>query len=147
MPTPLHASLDNARMLKTLLANVDGMVYRRRLDADWTVEFVSQGCLRVTGHQATDLLLNKRVAYDDLTLPDDRLWVREAIRCALAEFRSFDIEYRIVHADGSSVIAPVDVASMMVLGPNGGTSPGDIFSTQNGANGWLGTANTVVNPD
>ena len=72
VPTPLHASLDNARMLKTLLANVDGMVYRRRLDSDWTVEFVSQGCLRVTGHQATDLLLNKRVAYDDLTLPDDR---------------------------------------------------------------------------
>ena len=101
MPTPLHASLDNARMLKTLLANVYGMVYRRRLDADWTVEFVSQGCLRVTGHQATDLLLNRRVAYDDLTLPDDRLWVREAIRCAVAEFRSFDIEYRIVHADGS----------------------------------------------
>jgi diguanylate cyclase (GGDEF)-like protein/PAS domain S-box-containing protein len=96
-PTPP----DNARMLKTLLANVDGMVYRRRLDADWTMEFVSQGCLRVTGHQPADILLSKRIAYDDLTLADDRLWVREAIRCAVAEFRSFDLEYRIVHADGS----------------------------------------------
>ena len=88
-------------MLKTLLANVDGMVYRRRLDSDWTMEFVSQGCLRVTGYPSADILLNKRIAYDDLTLPDDRLWVREAIRCAVAEFRSFDLEYRIVHADGS----------------------------------------------
>ena len=88
-------------MLKTLLANVDGMVYRRRLDPDWTMEFVSQGCLRVTGHQPADILLNNRIAYDDLTLPDDRLWVREAIRCAVAELRSFDLEYRIVHADGS----------------------------------------------
>jgi diguanylate cyclase (GGDEF)-like protein/PAS domain S-box-containing protein len=96
-PTPP----DNARMLKTLLANVDGMVYRRRLDADWTMEFVSQGCLRVTGHQPADILLSQRIAYDDLTLADDRLWVREAIRCAVAEFRSFDLEYRIVHADGS----------------------------------------------
>jgi diguanylate cyclase (GGDEF)-like protein/PAS domain S-box-containing protein len=96
-PTPP----DNARMLKTLLANVDGMVYRRRLDADWTMEFVSQGCLRVTGHQPADILLSHRIAYDDLTLADDRLWVREAIRCAVAEFRSFDLEYRIVHADGS----------------------------------------------
>ena len=77
------------------------MVYHRRLDPDWTMEFVSQGCLRVTGHQPADMLLNKRIAYDDLTLPDDRLWVREAIRCAVAEFRSFDLEYRIVHADGS----------------------------------------------
>ncbi len=92
---------DNARMLKTLLANVDGMVYRRRLDPEWTLEFVSQGCVRVTGHQPADLLLNQRVAYDDLTLPDDRLWVREAIRCAIAELRSFDLEYRIVHADGA----------------------------------------------
>src|ERR1700760_528233 len=92
---------DNARMLKTLLANVDGMVYRRRLDCEWTMEFVSQGCLRVTGYQAADILLNKNIAYDDLTLPDDRLWVREAIRCAIAEFRSFDLEYRLVHADGS----------------------------------------------
>src|ERR1700743_2580675 len=99
-PAP-DPSLDNARMLKTLLANVDGMVYRRRLDAEWTMEFVSQGCLRVTGHQPADILHNKRVAYDDLTLADDRLWVREAIRCAVAEFRSFDLEYRIVHADGS----------------------------------------------
>ena len=67
------APLDNARMLKTLLANVDGMVYRRRLDPDWTMEFVSQGCLRVTGHQPADILLNTRIVYDDLTLPDDRL--------------------------------------------------------------------------
>ena len=88
-------------MLKTLLANVDGMVYRRRLDSDWTMEFVSQGCLRVTGYPPADILFNERIAYDDLTLPDDRLWVREAIRCAVAEFRSFDLEYRIVHADGS----------------------------------------------
>ncbi len=103
-PAPNQAApapLDNARMLNTLLANVDGMVYRRRLDSDWTMEFVSQGCLRVTGHQPADILHNKRVAYDDLTLADDRLWVREAIRCAVAEFRSFDLEYRIVHADGS----------------------------------------------
>jgi diguanylate cyclase (GGDEF)-like protein/PAS domain S-box-containing protein len=88
-------------MLKTLLANVDGMVYRRRLDTDWTMEFVSQGCLRVTGHPPADILLNKRIAYDELTLPDDRLWVREAIRCAVAEFRCFDLEYRILHADGT----------------------------------------------
>ncbi|HEY6922093.1 MAG TPA: PAS domain S-box protein, partial [Steroidobacteraceae bacterium] len=98
-PAP-DTALENARMLKTLLANVDGMVYRRRLDADWTMEFVSQGCLRVTGYPPADILLNKNIAYDDLTLPDDRLWVREAIRCAVAEFRSFDLEYRILHADG-----------------------------------------------
>jgi diguanylate cyclase (GGDEF)-like protein/PAS domain S-box-containing protein len=93
---------DGVRMLKTLLATVDGMVYRRRLDPEWTMEFVSSGCQRVTGHHPGDLLFNNRVPYGDLVIPEDRLWVREAITCAVAEGRSFDLEYRITHADGST---------------------------------------------
>jgi diguanylate cyclase (GGDEF)-like protein/PAS domain S-box-containing protein len=87
-------------MLKTLLANVDGMVYRRRLDPECTLELASSGCLRVTGREPGDLLLNNRVSYGELLVPEDRLWVREAIRCAVEEGRSFDLEYRILHADG-----------------------------------------------
>lgn len=89
-------------MLKTLLTTVDGMVYRRRLDPDWTMEFVSSGCLRVTGHHPGDLLFNNRTTYGELVIPDDRLWVREAITCAVAEGRSFDLEYRITHLDGTT---------------------------------------------
>src|SRR5215475_9796325 len=95
-PTVSDNAHDNARMLKTLLATVDGMVYRRRLDADWTMEFVSSGCLRVTGLHPGDLLFNNRVAYADLLIAEDRLWVREAISCAIEEGRSFDLEYRIL---------------------------------------------------
>src|SRR3954466_9032934 len=89
---------DVARMLKTLLATVDGMVYRRRLDAEWTMEFVSSGCLRVTGRRPADLLFNNQLAYCDLVVFEDRMWVREAINCAVDEGRSFDLEYRIMHA-------------------------------------------------
>jgi diguanylate cyclase (GGDEF)-like protein/PAS domain S-box-containing protein len=106
MPLPAvsgtDSSQDSARMLKTLLATVDGMVYRRRLDADWTMEFVSSGCLRVTGHHPGDLLFNNCIAYGELVIPEDRLWVRETITCAVDEARSFDLEYRITHADGST---------------------------------------------
>ncbi len=91
---------DTARMLKTLLSNVDGMVYRRRLDAAWTVEYVSTGCLRITGYDPGDVRMNQLIVYDELIVPEDRLWVREAIRCAIQEERAFDLEYRIVHADG-----------------------------------------------
>jgi diguanylate cyclase (GGDEF)-like protein/PAS domain S-box-containing protein len=106
MPRPPVAGTDSAqdtaRMLKTLLATVDGMVYRRRLDPEWTMEFVSSGCLRVTGHHPGDLLFNNCIAYGELVIPEDRLWVHEAIACAVEEARSFDLEYRIVHADGST---------------------------------------------
>ena len=88
-------------MLNTLLASVDGMVYRRRLDADWTMEFVSAGCHAITGRQPADLLLNRSVCFEDIVCDDDRLWVREAIVCAVDAGRAFDLEYRIQHADGS----------------------------------------------
>lgn len=99
-PPELAAPRDTARVLHTLLGNLDGMVYRCRDDADWTMEFVSEGCLRLTGYQPTDLLLNGRLSYEEITYPADRDEVRRTIRTALAERRRFDVEYRITHADG-----------------------------------------------
>ena len=87
-------------MFQTLLGNLDGMVYRCRDDADWTMEFVSEGCARLTGYAPEDLLLNGRVSYEELTHPDDRARVRDAIQPPLQQGRRFDIEYRILHADG-----------------------------------------------
>ena len=54
----------------------------------------------------------------------------------------------IVHVDSSGVIATVNQngGTYDVEGPNGGSQNGDIFTTSNGGNGWLGTGNTTVNP-
>ncbi|ABR89327.1 sensory box/GGDEF family protein [Janthinobacterium sp. Marseille] len=90
-----------ARLLSTLLANLEGMVYRCRLDAHWTMEFVSEGCFALTGYTEEDLLFNSRVSYDQITHPDDRRHVRDTILEAVRNNRRFDIEYRIVRADGS----------------------------------------------
>jgi diguanylate cyclase (GGDEF)-like protein/PAS domain S-box-containing protein len=92
---------ETARMLKTLIANIDGMVYRCQDDAHWTMEFVSDGCLAVTGYQPEDLLFNQGVSYEQLTHPDDRSRVRAAIHAALAQGRRFDVEYRILSRGGA----------------------------------------------
>lgn len=91
---------DTARMLETLLSNLDGMVYRCRDDASWTMEFISEGCRRLTGYEPGDLLLNNRLSYESLTHPEDRERVRAEIDNGLAIAKRFDIEYRILHADG-----------------------------------------------
>jgi len=53
----------------------------------------------------------------------------------------------VIRADGSSgALQKVDPNSMKVIGPNGGNNPGDIFTRANGADGWLGNTNVVVNP-
>lgn len=90
-----------ARLLSTLLANLEGMVYRCRLDDHWTMEFVSEGCFALTGYTEEDLLFNSRISYEQITHPDDRQHVRDTILEAVQNNRRFDIEYRIVRADGS----------------------------------------------
>lgn len=54
----------------------------------------------------------------------------------------------VIRADSSGAVEKVDSTSLTVKGPNGsaGGTQGDIFTTANSANGWLGAANTVVNP-
>jgi diguanylate cyclase (GGDEF)-like protein/PAS domain S-box-containing protein len=89
------------RMLKTLLANIDGLVYRCRDDVHHTLEFASQGCRAVTGYDSAQLLQNSAVGFESLKHPEDQLWVTEAMGLALREHRAFDLEYRLLHADGS----------------------------------------------
>ena len=95
------ATRDAARMFRTLLGNIDGMVYRCLSDADWTMEFVSDGANRVTGYDPSDLLFNQRISYESITWPEDRPRVRRAIDTALSARSRFDVEYRIRHADGT----------------------------------------------
>jgi diguanylate cyclase (GGDEF)-like protein/PAS domain S-box-containing protein len=89
------------QLLGTLLANLDGMVYRCRLDAHWTMEFVSQGCFALTGYREEELLFNRGISYEEITHPDDRNYVRSTIAHAVREGRRFDLEYRVVRADGA----------------------------------------------
>ena len=93
-------SHEHTRMLKTLLGNLDGMVYRCRDDAEWTMEFVSDGCSRLTGYPPEDLLLNARSRTKRSSIRKTARRVREAGQEAIAQRRRFDIEYRILRADG-----------------------------------------------
>ena len=95
-------SEDTARMLRTLLGNLDGMIYRCRDDAAWTMEFISDGCRRLTGYDPDDLKLNNRVSYESITHPEDRARVREEISGGLTLRQRFDVEYRIFHATGET---------------------------------------------
>ncbi len=92
---------ENKRVLETLLGNLLGMAYRCRIDEFWTMEFVSQGCLKLTGYKSEDLVNNQRISYEEITHPEDRQRVRDEIYHALEMGRQFDVNYRIVTADGT----------------------------------------------
>ncbi|MBB5391452.1 MULTISPECIES: bifunctional diguanylate cyclase/phosphodiesterase [unclassified Herbaspirillum] len=99
--TPAQSIPRSPRLLETLLANLDGVVYRCRDDAQWTMEFVSEGSLQLTGYLPEELLLNQRVSFLELVHPDDRQMVRAHVDDCVRLRRRFDVEYRIVHAGGA----------------------------------------------
>ena len=70
----MNASIlvDPSRILDTLVNNLDGMVYRCKHDAEWTMLFVSHGCLELTGYTPEEVLANTYISYEEITHPDDR---------------------------------------------------------------------------
>ena len=91
---------ERERLLSTLLANLQGMVYRGRNDEHWTMEYLSEGCLELTGYRPEEVMLNRRISYDEITHPADRALVRQIIGESLAARARYELEYRIVRADG-----------------------------------------------
>jgi PAS domain S-box-containing protein len=86
---------ESQRTLTTLISNLPGMAYRCRNDHDWKMEFVSEGCLVLTGYRPEELIGNEKVSYGELIHPEDREAVWIEVQTALGEARPFQMTYRI----------------------------------------------------
>ena len=91
---------DSDRIPSTLISNLPGMAYRCLIDSKYTFEFVSVGCFDLTGYHPADFSINRKLTYDLLIHPEDRLRVRQEMEAALCGRRRFTIVYRIISAVG-----------------------------------------------
>ena len=96
-----EALRENQRSMETLLSNLPGMACRCRNDRQWTMEFVSQGSLPLTGYVPEDLIGNARISFNELIHPDDQEFVWEETQKALMSRRHFQFNYRIRTAAGT----------------------------------------------
>jgi len=92
----LHA---HQRSMATLMDSLPGMVYRCRSDAQWTMDFVSDGCLDLTGYRADELTRCDPFSFVQLIHPDDRARVSADTVSALRARTRFTLEYRILTRD------------------------------------------------
>ena len=94
-----NALVERERMLSTLFGNLPGMAYRCAADREWTMAFVSDGCLQLTEREPSALIGNASVAYADIIHPDDRDLVWDEVSAALGRREPWSIVYRLVMPD------------------------------------------------
>lgn len=86
--------------LDILLESIDGIAYRCRNDKYWTMEFITSGIERITGYTQDEILNNAKISFDDITLKEDKLIVRQTVDEALEAHNYYTTEYRVRHKDG-----------------------------------------------
>lgn len=94
----LRASRDQ---FQSLIDNLAGTVYRCKNDADWTMLYVSANIDSICGYSAEELIDNAVKAYGQLIHPADSTQVSAEVTAAIASNCPWELEYRILHRDGS----------------------------------------------
>ncbi|MEQ1867059.1 MAG: PAS domain-containing protein, partial [Micropepsaceae bacterium] len=86
---------------KNLVDSIEEVFFTCRVDADWTMLFVTPGIERLTGHPASDFLNNAVRAFGSLVHPEDaeRGWA--IVTDAISNKAAYEVEYRIIRGDGS----------------------------------------------
>jgi PAS domain S-box-containing protein len=92
---------ERERRYRTLTSNIPGAVFRCVLrDGRPIMEFVSGRIEEITGRPARDFVADRALSYGDVIHPEDRPKNEREVRRALEGPATYNIEYRLLHADG-----------------------------------------------
>lgn len=91
------------RQLVTLMDNLPGMAYRCLYDENWTMKFVSSGCLELTGYRPDELIDNRVTSYASLTSDEENERLLSEVESAIGSAEPFSLEYPIVRKDGQTI--------------------------------------------
>lgn len=87
---------ESERSKTVLLSHLPGMAYRCNYDRDWTMQFVSAGCNKLTGYTPESLLYNKDLSFNDLITPEYRYPLWKEWERILPKKLPFKYEYEII---------------------------------------------------
>ncbi|QEI04700.1 PAS domain-containing protein [Pigmentiphaga aceris] len=94
-----RARHDTEQQLTSLVRNIPGVSFRCQVDEDWTMLFMSDAALTLTGYSPKEFVSQGR-SFASLIHPDDRERLSGVVRDAQQAQRSYSVEYRIRHRDG-----------------------------------------------
>jgi diguanylate cyclase (GGDEF)-like protein/PAS domain S-box-containing protein len=96
-----EALKESERRFYSVVSDAHAYVYRCLNEPGYPNEFASDYALELTGYPPEDLLVGGRARFGDLIVEEDRERVWEEIQKALAERRTFQLQYAIRRRDGT----------------------------------------------
>lgn len=91
---------ESERSKSVLISNLPGMAYRCRIDKDWTMEFVSEGCKALTGYEPQDFINSKKLPFNEIIATEYRQMLWTKWQQNISELSSVKLEYEIFTASG-----------------------------------------------
>lgn len=91
---------ESEKKFRSLVDNLPGVVYRCDINAPWAVHYISEGVAALTGRSPLEFITAK-VQWADIVHPDDLAAVDGAVRSAIENNTSYQMEYRIIFRDGA----------------------------------------------
>ena len=92
---------ESERSKSLLISNLPGMAYRCSFDREWTMQFVSNGSVQLTGYTPANLINNRDISFNDLIAPEYRDIVWNRWQQNLSTKQPFKYEYEIITRHGT----------------------------------------------
>ncbi|MEG4969455.1 PAS domain S-box protein [Microcoleus sp. B6-A1] len=86
---------------RSLVENIPGAICRSLYDAEWTMVFISDEIEVISGYPAGDFIGNNRLSFATIVHEADKEMVDRQISAAVESKQPYNLEYRIVRADGA----------------------------------------------
>ena len=95
--------LENSAFEFSVLDKINGFLYRCKADEAYTMIGLTSGIERIFGYPVADLIGNRVRTYSSIIHRDDVKSVDDAVNQGLAGRTNYDIDYRLVAADGRAI--------------------------------------------
>ena len=92
---------ESERRMSTLISNLPGTAFRCRNDFPvFEMEYMSEGCLEMTGYPPEDIIHNNKLCFFDIVHPEDLAKLEEDNIETLLVDKPLDTVFRIIHKSG-----------------------------------------------
>jgi PAS domain S-box-containing protein len=99
----MKAIKDNEEFYQSVLSNMSGIVYNCANDENYSMSYISDGIKTITGYPAEDFINNNVRSYADIIHPEDKYYIVKTVHDSLNNQKTYTMEYRLFHRDGSIV--------------------------------------------